>query len=312
MNLTILRRSFRRALSTLWREGEWRTSSGSLLGICTLFQFLLLGLLVAVSLQSLLLSHSDLKLEIRSKASRGEVQQFVSEILTLPSVERAVYITREQALARLKAEDPSLAAFFGKSQTNPLPDTVGVTLKSLGDYAAFSTFLSDTRWQQVIDPSLLPTMTRQEERTHELLRVANGGQHLAAILLLLACAILLSTIVEFTRRSALSRSAEVLAERLVGADSATLVLPFVWEATLLLWGSIVMSAMVLSLFLLALPTLVPELGDGGALDPLFTTAVPIVSFALPVALVLELLCAPLLAAAGVWLGIRPSLKEASL
>lgn len=313
MHLTVIRLSFRRALSTLWREREWRTSSGSLLGICTLFQFLLLGLLVTISMRSLLLSHSDLKLEIRSAIPRGEVQQFLSEILKLPSIERAVYITREQALARLKEEDPSVSAFFENSQMgNPLPDTIGITLKSLGDYPAFSTFLSDARWQSLIDPTLFSTMTRQEERAHELLRVANGGQNLAIMLLLLACAILLFTIIEFTRRSALSHSAEVMVERLVGADNSLLVLPFVWKATLLLWGSIVMSVVVLALFLFFLPTLVPAFGSGGTLAPLFKTAGPIFSFALPVAFVLELLCAPLLAAAGVWLGIRPSLKEVSL
>ncbi|MFH0851695.1 MAG: permease-like cell division protein FtsX [Candidatus Peregrinibacteria bacterium] len=313
MHLVVLRRSFRRALLTLWREGEWRTSFGSLLGICTLFQFLLLGLLAAAAMQSLLLSHSDLKLEIRPEAPRGEVQQFQSALQQLPYIERAVYITREQALARIKSEDPSLAAFFGKFQVdNPFPDTIGVTLRSLNDYPAFSAFLSDFRWQQLVDPALLLGLTHQEERVHELLRVANGGQNLAAILLLLACAILLSTVIEFTRRSAMSRSAEVLVERLVGADSSTLMLPFIWEATLLLWGGIVVSAIVLSVFLLILPTLVPSLSSGGALSPLFTAAMPIISFALPLSIVLELLCAPLLAMTGVWLGIRPSLKEVTL
>ncbi|MDD5103124.1 MAG: permease-like cell division protein FtsX [Candidatus Peribacteraceae bacterium] len=313
MHLVVLRRSFRRALFTLWREGEWRTGFGSLLGICTLFQFLLLGLLAAAALQSLLLSHSDLKLEIRSGASRGEVQQFQSALQQLPYIERAVYITREQALARIKAEDPSLATFFEKFQVdNPFPDSIGVTLRSLNDYPAFSVFLSDARWQQLVDPALLLDLTHQEERVHELLRVANGGQHLAAMLLLLACGILLFTIVEFTRKSAMSRSAEVLVERLVGADSSLLMLPFIWEATLLLWGSVVMSACVLSLFLLLLPTLVPSLSNGGALAPLCSAALPILSFALPLSLILELCCAPLLAIAGVRLGIRPSLREASL
>ncbi|MDD5739853.1 MAG: permease-like cell division protein FtsX [Candidatus Peribacteraceae bacterium] len=313
MHLIVFRLSFRRALLSLRREGGWRTSFGSLLGICMLFQFLLLGLLAAAAMRSLLLSNSDLKLEIRSEAPRGEVQQFLTTLQQLPYVERAVYITREQALARIKTEDPSLAAFFEKFQVdNPFPDTIGVTLLSLADYPAFSTFLSDTHWQQLVDPSLLSTITHQEERVRELLRVANGGQNLATILLLLACGILLSTVIEFTRRNALSRSAEVLVERLMGADNPLLVLPFIWEATLLLWGSIVMSAIVLSLFLLILPTLVPALSRGAALASLYLTAVPIVSFALPVSLILEFLCAPLLALFGVWLGIRPSLREASL
>lgn len=310
---TVMRRSIHRALARLWREGEWRTSFGALLGICTLFQFLLLGLLTAAAVRSLLLSHSDLKIEIRPEAGRAEVQQMLSELQHLPSVERAVYITREQALARLAVEDPALAEFFGKLQTaNPFPDTIGVTLKSLSDYPLFSAFLSDVRWQQLVDPALLSTITRQEERVHELLRVANGGQNLAAILLLLACIILLSTIIEYTRRNALGRSEEVRVELLVGADGHALALPFMWENIFLLWGSILVSFLMLVIFLLILPTLVPALSSGGALAPLFKAAVPMLKTALPLAIILELLCAPLLALAGAWLGLRPSLKRATL
>lgn len=313
MHLTVLRLSFRRALVNLWREGGWRTSFGSLLGICMLFQFLLLGMLAAAAMQSLLLTNSDLKLEIRSASSRGEVQQFLSTVLELPYVERAVYITREQALARIKTQDPSLAAFFEKFQVdNPFPDTISVMLTSLADYPAFSAFLSDARWQAIVDPSLLSTITHQEERVHELLRVANGGRNLAAILLLLACGVLLSTVIELTRRNALNRSKEVQVERLMGADFSLLVLPFIWEAALLLWGSIVVSSLVLWLFLLILPTLVPALSSGGVLASLFTAARPILASGLPLALALEMLFAPLLALIGVWLGIRPSLKEVSL
>lgn len=313
MHSPVLRRSLRRALLTLWREGEWRASFGSLLGICTLFQFLLLGLLGAGAVESLLLLHSDVKLEIRPEANRGEVQQFFSNLQQLPYVERAVYITREQALARIKVEDPTLAAFFEKfGVDNPFPDTIGVTLRSLSDYPVFSTFLLDPRWQQIVDPALLSNITHQEERVHELLRVANGGRNLAAILLLLACGILLSTIVEFTRRNALGRSEEVLVERLVGSDGFALALPFIWEAAILLWGSILVSAAVLMVFLVILPTLVPALSAGGALAALAVAAVPIFSVALPTALILELLCAPLLAGIGAWLGIRPSLRSTSL
>lgn len=284
-----------------------------MLGICTLFQFLLLGLLVAAAAQSLLLSHSDLRLEIRTGASRGEVQQFLSSILRLPYVERAAYITREQALARIRAEDPSLAQFIEKSKIeNPFPDTIGVTLKSLNDYPVFSVFLSDSHWGQLVNPAMLSAITRQEEQVHELLRVAGGGRNLAAILLVLACTILLSTIVEFTRRSALGRAEEVLVERLVGADGTLLMLPFVCEATILLWGGILVSASLLLLFLVFLPALVPALNSGGALAPLAAAASPILWFALPLALAIELLCSPLLALSGAWLGFRPSLKEASL
>jgi cell division protein FtsX len=290
---------------TLWREGGWRASFGSLLGICTLFQFLLFGFLGAAAVQSFLLSHSDLKLEVRADANRGEVQRLFSTILGLPYVERAAYITREQALASLRVEDPALAAFFEKFKIeNPLPDTINVTLKSLSDYPLLSALLSEERWQQVVDSALLSTITHQEERVHELLRVTSGGRNLAVILLLLSCGILLSTVVEFTRRSSLSRSEEVRMERLMGADTLTIGLPFFWESTILLTGGILVSGAILVAFLLILPTLIPALSGEGALALLYAAALPILRTMVPLAFLLELLLAPLLAATGTWLGIR--------
>jgi len=304
-----LHRSFRRALLTLWREGEWRTSFGSLLGICTLFQFLLIGLLGAGAAQALLLSHSDLKIEIRTGANRGEVQQFFSTLQQLPYLERAVYITREQALAKINTEDPSLAAFFEKYKVgNPFPDTIGVTLHSLADYSALSSFLSEARWQRIVDPSLLSSITHQEERVHELLRVASGGKNLAIILLLLSCGILLTTVVELTRRNALRRAEEVTVERLVGAESLTIGLPYFWEATILLLGSILISSVIGGIFLLILPALVPALSAGGALFPLSQAALPLLATMLPLTLILEILCTPFLAATGTWLGLRTTLQ----
>lgn len=298
---SVVRRSFRRALLTLWREGEWKTGFGSLLGICVLFQFLLLGLLGAAAVESLLLSHSDVKIEVRADAPRGEVQQFFSAVQQLPYLERAVFITREQALARMNAEDPSLAAFFEKYKVdNPFPDTIGVTLHSLADYPSLSAFLAEDRWRRIVDPALLTSVTHQEERVHGLLRVASGGRNLAVVLLLLSCGILLTTVVELTRRNALRRAEEAAVERLVGAESLLIALPYFWEATILLLMSMVASGIIAGILLLLLPTLVPALSTGGALSSLAQAAAPILTTMLPLTLALEILCAPLLAAAGTW------------
>lgn len=302
---TILRRSLKRAVLTLWREGQWRASFGSLLGVALLLQFLLLGILGTAAAESLLLSHSDLKLEIRADASRGEIQQFFSVIQQQPYIERATYLTREQVLAQAAVEDPDLAAFLEKfGVSNPFPETIAITLKSLRDYPVLSAFLLEPQWQRVTDPTLLSAITHQEERVHELLNVARGSQALAGILLALAGVILLGSIVEFTRRNALNRADEIRAGRIMGADALSLALPFVWEATLLLWLSIAVSAVILLCFLLILPSLAPALSSAGVLVSLRSAILPLLMTLLPAAFVIELLLTPCFAGLGTWLAIR--------
>lgn len=283
---------------------------GSLLGVCTLFQILLLGFLGTMAVQSLLLSRSDLRIEIRADAGQGDVQQFSSALQALPVVERVVFITHEQALEQMKTQDPSLAAFFEKFGSDSLfPDAIGVTLRSLADYEALSSFLAEERWKDVVDLSLLSAVKRQEERVHELLNIVGGGKSLAAVLLILACGILFFTVVELTRRSALRRRKHVWTERLIGADARTIALPFFWEATLLLIVSILVSGAVVGVVLLLLPTLVPALGNGGSLAAFSRTGFSLLTVTFPVALLAEFLLAPVFAGLGTWLGLRPSLRD---
>jgi cell division protein FtsX len=310
---TILKRGIRRGLLILKRERSWGASLGSLLGVFVMLQLLLLGLIGIGAVQSLLTSNADMRLEIRSDASRAETQQFLSDLQQLPYVAHAVYITREQAFAQAEKEEPSLVEFLQKfGIDNPYTDTIGVTLASLDDYPLLTTYISQPRWQRIVDPAYLSTISHQEERMHELIRVAAGGKNLTFLLILLAGAILLSTIVELTRRNALSRSEEVLVERLVGASTLAIFLPFAAEATILLWVSMAVSSVVLLAFIFFLPSLVPALGDGGALASLRSAAGPLLTSILPTSLLLEVLLAVPLAALGSWLGIRTHIRSTSL
>jgi cell division protein FtsX len=310
---TLLKRGIKRGFLTLWRDHEWSTSLGSLLGIIVLLQLLLLGLIGIAAGRTLLLSAPDLTVEIRASASRGETQRFVSSLRELPTIANVDYITREQALARAEKENTAFAEFLEASGIqNPFPDTVNVTLFSLKDFASVSSFLALPEWKNIVEPTFLSSVSQQEQRVHELLGIARGGRTLVELLLIIAGIILLSTIVELTRRSALLRSEEVLVERLVGANALSIFLPFAAEATVLLWLGIAVSALALLGFLALLPSIIPPLAEGGGAAPIRDAAMPLLIRFLPLSFALEIIFTPLLAAAGSWLGIRSLVRSPSM
>lgn len=306
----IVKRGIHRGITLFWRERSWGTSLGSLLGVTVLVQLLLAGLLSMAAIQTILVANADVRLEIRAEAPRAETQRFLSALKSLPYVANASYVTREQSYARAGKEEPDLVAFLEKfGMGNPFPDTIGVTLISLDDYALLSTFISGAEWQSVVDPTFLSTISRQEERMHELVRVADGGRSLVLLLLCIAGGVLLSTIIELTRLRALHRKDEVLVERLAGANTSWILLPFATEATLLLWASIAISGAVLTVFLFLLPVLLSALQSGGALSSLREAVAPLLAAYLPVCIILELLLAPVLAMLGAWIGMRTSIRS---
>jgi len=311
--LVTLKRGMHRGCTLLWRERSWGTSLGALIGIMILVQMLLAALFSVAAVQKMLVAQSDVRLEVRSDAPRAATQQFLSALKALPYVADASYITREQAYARAAKEEPDLVSFLEKfGMGNPFPDTIGVTLAALDDYPLLSTFISGAEWQPVVDPTFLSTISKQEERMHELIRVARGGRSLAILLLGITGGVLLSIIVELTRLRAFHRRDEVLVERLAGANAATIIVPFAAEAAVLLWMGILVSAILMTIFLLFLPLLVPALNASGALGTFREEVSPLISAWFPVCVILQILLAPPLATLGAWLGIRKDIRSPSL
>ena len=196
---------------------------------------------------------------------------------------------------------------------NPFPDTVAVTLAALSDYDAFAAFVKKPDWKNVVDPAFLSHATDQEAQAHEMLGATRAGETLIIVFLLFVAGILLFVLMELARRRALARSEEILVERLVGADDATVLLPFVVESTLLLLCALTISVLLLGFFLIfLLPVLVPALASGGIFGTLHDeTAALLLRYSLPI-FFLEVLLSPVMAYLGAWLGLRPQLKSPQL
>lgn len=303
----------RRGIATLLREREWGAALGALFGVFLLVQLLLVILVGAQGIQSLLRERTDLRLEVRDTTTDQDIAEFFAVLQQEPYVADAAYITKEQAYERARTHDPELVAFLEEfGMGNPFPDTVGVTLRSLGDYQIFRRFIEQKQWQHVVDPAFLSEVTDQEKQIYELLRFTSAGRSLTGIILIVVAVVLLFITTELVRRRVLGRANEVLVEKLVGSSPLMMFVPFATEACILLLIAIGISMATSIVLLVSFPAMVPALRVGGVLSALSQEMAPLISSTLPAYFLLEILLIPVVASVGTWLGMHHELQARTL
>lgn len=286
------------------------TALGALLGVFVLVQLLGLVLIGLEGVQGMLRNRTDLRLEIRAEVTDAEVQEFYSALGQQPYVRDTVYVTKEKAYEQTKQSDPELITFLEEFNVqNPFHDTIGVTLHNLDDYRQFSGFIEQQRWQRVVDPSFLSEITDQEKQVFALMSVTRAGRSITALILGVTAIALLFITTELIRRRSIGRSDEVMVERLVGATSLSIAVPFITEATVLLLAAILGSTVILLGIVMLIPMFVPALQANGALGSLGQEMKPLLVGMLPTIILLQLICAPIVATIGAWLGMRRQIRS---
>jgi len=234
-SLLIWKRGIARGMRSARREGGWLAAFGALFGVLLILQLLLFGLLGVQTIQTLLTTRTDLRLEMKAQAKSSQVQDFYVHLQNQPYVQKSVFITKEQAYEHMREQDPELISFLEKFQmANPFPDTVGVTLTSLDDYGRLSEFVEQPRWRNVVDPTFLSQVTDQEKQVQEVLRTVQAGRSLTILILALTGGVLLFLLMELVRRRALDRADEVFIEQLTGAHPLSILLPFTTDSRALM------------------------------------------------------------------------------
>ena len=310
---TLIRHGIREGLINLRREKGWLVSFGALFGITLLLQIALATFLGMQGIQSTLHARTDLRLEIQPGASDQEIREFLSAIQQQTYVEEVIYITKEQAYERTKKTDPELIAFLEEYDLdNPFADAAGVVLKNLKDYDTFAKFTNSTAWATVIDPTFLSEVSKQEEYVYELIQLTSAGRSVASLILAITLVVLLCTTTELVRRRTLVHNDEILIERLVGAHSLAVIVPFATEAAALLMGSMILSGVVVIVIVNALPTFVTALSSTGVLADVREQVYPLIWGVLPLCIIVELLLSPIIALAGTWLGLRAKITSSTL
>ena len=296
-------------MATMFRERGFWTTLGSLLGVVLVVQLLVLSLAGIDVADQVLRKNAALQVDIQEGATDNAIQQLYGAFQELPYVSSVTYVTRDKAYEHARAENPELISFIEKAQlSNPFPDSVVVSLRSMDDTSAFLSFAQSAQWSKIVDPASLSRAGDRETEMRDMQRLLMIGFALVLGFFVFVIFVLLFVLIDLVRRRCLARKEEVLVERLSGAVDLAILLPFAVEGTLLLLGAVLCSALLLCGLLYALyfrfpqPSLLLSADIQSALFPILTLSLPIV-------LAAELVFSPLLAFIGAWIGLRPLLKK---
>lgn len=220
---------FSEAVDSLVRN--WVMSVAAIVTVLVSMFVLGLGLMLFFNLQhaiSDLRNKLEIEVFIKNTASPEEIGQLGDEIRVMPEVKEVVYISKEEALERLrqslKGHEDVLEALSG----NPLPPSYEILLK---DPAKIEEVASRFFDNPVVDnsPGTHDGVKYGGETSERVLRVTTifliGGAGFV-VLLAVASVLLISNTI---RLSIFARRREVEIMRLVGATSWFVRWPFVME-----------------------------------------------------------------------------------
>jgi cell division transport system permease protein len=309
----LLRRGITRGVASFSRDKSWLAMFAAMTGIVFLTQVSLLLVFGVRAAQVQLESQSSVRLQLRSSVTDQQIQEFYAAIRTLPYVEKATYITKEQAYEMEKQRDPELLTFLERFQLrNPFPDTIVVTLASLNNYGDLTDFVRNGQWSNVVDPTFLSRVSAQEQEAHALASVASGLYRIAFVLVGLVVITLLFVLSSLVRTRALEQKDEITIQKLVGAPELSIEVPFMTEITILLFLALLLGGALFGIVVLFLPSFITGLQFGGVFYALRQSVENQLLFFGPFLLITEIISVILLAIVSTRFGLMSHAKRMGL
>ncbi|HJW21760.1 MAG TPA: permease-like cell division protein FtsX [Candidatus Limnocylindrales bacterium] len=226
-------------------QGFWRNAAMSLAATATMTLMLLLlagfwivqaGLLAGLEFVE---QKVQVVADLNDGTSQAAVQSLEGHLLAMPEVRDVSYVSKDEALARFRAErvnqgQDDLTQYLN---ANPLPASLEVSLRNASDYGPVSDLLqSDPNVARVKN---IADLANRVVTVTDFLRT--GG----IVLLGIVGAIVLFIIINAIRLAVLGRAEEIEVMRLVGASDAFIRWPFVFEGALVgLLGAILTVAIL--------------------------------------------------------------------
>ena len=179
-------------------------------------------------------------------ASETQINAVRAKLLTFPETKTVVFISKDEALTRMKAKYPDLTENLS---SNPLPAAFEVTPKNADQVKAIADKLQPL-------PAGVDKVDYAEKKTERILAVTNVIKYiflLGSVVLLAASTILIANTI---RLSIFSRRREVEVMKLVGASNWFIRGPFMLEGVICgLIGAIVAVVLLVLAKQFALPVI---------------------------------------------------------
>ncbi|MEK7619201.1 MAG: permease-like cell division protein FtsX [Patescibacteria group bacterium] len=212
----------------------------------------------------------NISVYFKPSGQESEFLTLADRLRALPQVDEATYVSKEEALEKLKAkydtEKSSIVADSLKElDENPLTASLIVRAKSIDDYPPIEALLNEQQYEQLIDKKEF------DDRTLLIRKIKDIKERAAAVgyVINIFFAIIASLIVYNTIRITIyTRKREIGIMKLVGATNTFVRTPLLLEGVL--YSIIAMGATLLLLYPLlgAIQPSVERFFDGQAFDVL--------------------------------------------
>jgi cell division protein FtsX len=300
----------RHARRQILRDRGWGTTLAFLVCLMLLTQILFLFLLSVRAVGHLLTDSAAIQLEVLPTAGEADIQQLYAALKVHPAVRSVTFQSKQQVYEQQKELHPDDIAFLEEYDfSNPFPDIFSVTLTSLDAYDQFAGDIRSDRWKSVVDPSFLASASDHEQEIRTLLQVTDGVHTLSLFFMVIAMAVLCCAVFEWAKRTADSRGHELLLRHLLGGSPVQVLLPFTAEISALLIASALIGGLLVAVCVFLLPLILPALALEMPFRTLQSAFVPLLWTALPVFLLAQIVCMPLVAYAGTAVTARKILPK---
>jgi cell division transport system permease protein len=213
-------------------QGFWRNALMSLAATLTMVLMLLLlaGFFVLQNVLLASLSFVEQKVEVvayvQNTATQDQVDGLVAKVTAMPQVASVEFVSRDEALARFRAQQQAQGRedITSSLDANPLYASLNVKLKDPSRLDTVAGVLRD-------DP-IIRSVINIQALVDRVLTVTSVVRTAGVAILAIVGLIVLFIIVNTIRLAVVARAEEIEIMRLVGASDAFIRWPFVFEGAL--------------------------------------------------------------------------------
>jgi cell division transport system permease protein len=173
-------------------------------------------------------------------SEKAQTSVRINEIRAQGLIKKAVYVSKEEAWAKMQKTDPDLA---GPLKTNPLPDAYEITPQRGEDAGKIAALLKSPKLPGIPDGS--QGITYNKKVSDRVLKVAKVIEVSFALMVLILLAASTALVANTIRLSIFSRRREIEVMKLVGATNWFVRLPFMLEGLICGLGGALMAVLLL-------------------------------------------------------------------
>ncbi len=234
--ITLLKKGFNLSLSNIWRNKFLSIATIFVIGIIIfIFNIILAVNFIAKDALNDLNKKIDIVVYLKETTTYEEAQNLLQDIELFEGVEKVVYTSKEDAIAKLKITHPDISLAFEKySLGNPLPSSLNITTIHPKYHETIASTLNENKYKGYLsdiitneDSSGSTIITSVSKNLLELTNFAHQIIFWMIIIFLIGGSLIILNALQIT---IFNRKKEIEVMKLVGASHWFIKFPFLIES----------------------------------------------------------------------------------